>query len=97
VGTRLSPTEMELYRRTDEVLHYLWDPCSVSACADARDEYHAYLPVVFDLLKRGASASELAEYLGKVEEERMGVGGDATARVLRVAEVLVAWREQIAG
>ncbi len=57
MGQKLSLSELELYRRTDEVLHYLWDPIGVAGIPEARDEYHSYLPVVFSLVeKRDASA-----------------------------------------
>jgi len=36
----LNHQEKELYRRTDEILHYLWDPIGVSDTPQARDEYH---------------------------------------------------------
>jgi hypothetical protein len=38
------PKDKELYRRIDEVVHYLWDPIGVSDVPEARDEYHSYLP-----------------------------------------------------
>ena len=34
----------ELHRRTDEVLHYIWDPIGVSGVPTARDEYSGYVP-----------------------------------------------------
>jgi hypothetical protein len=50
VSGRLSQQELELYRITDEVLHYIWDPIEVSEAANARDEYRSYLLRVFKML-----------------------------------------------
>ena len=50
----------DLYRRIGEVLHYVWDPIGVSGYPEARDEYDMYLPQVFSLAIRGASADETA-------------------------------------
>ena len=50
MGKKLDPQQMELYRATDEVLHYIWDPIGVSDAPNARDEYSSYLPQVFKML-----------------------------------------------
>ena len=34
----------EFNRRSDEVLHYLWDPIGVAGTVMARDEYTGYVP-----------------------------------------------------
>ena len=47
MGTKLEPHDEELYRRVDEVLHYIWDPIGVAGAPMARDEYYAYLPQIF--------------------------------------------------
>jgi hypothetical protein len=44
---KLLPHQDELYRRTDEVLHYIWDPIGVAGVPEARDEYDSYLPHAF--------------------------------------------------
>jgi len=56
---KLSPVEKELYQRTDEVLHYLWNPLGVSDIPKARDEYYSYLPQVFSLILKGSDAKEI--------------------------------------
>lgn len=38
-----------------------------------RDEYYRYLPTVFQLALRGAPATEIAEYLGQVTVEQIGL------------------------
>lgn len=39
MGTKLEPREEELYRRIDEVFHYVWGPIRISGIPMARDEY----------------------------------------------------------
>ena len=86
---------MELYRRVDEVLHYRWDPCSVSGAPGARDEYYSYLPAVFSLVNGGADAVAIAKHLADIEQDRMGLPGDISA-LMPVAELLVEWRLVVA-
>lgn len=71
-GQRLGAADAEFYRRVDEVLHYLWDPCGVAGEPYARDEYYSYLPRVFSALKAGAGVEEIAEMLVGIEREWMG-------------------------
>lgn len=71
--SQLSQPDLALYRAVDEVLHYLWDPIGVASVPEARDEYHGYLPHVFGMLKNGSAEDELAEYLGGVATNRMGL------------------------
>ena len=66
------------YRRVDEVLHYLWDPLGVSDVPEARDEYNSYLPHVFSLVVRRASAQEIADFLDRTATHTMGLS-DALA------------------
>ena len=73
MGTNLSPLDDALYRGTDEVLHYKWDPIGISDFPEARDEYHQYLPQVFGLLKGDADAAKIAAYLSEITTERMGL------------------------
>lgn len=71
---------MELYRRVDEVLRYLWDPIGVSGVPEARDEYHAYLPHVFSLLIHEADKSQIVDFLIKTETETMGLSNTPHTR-----------------
>jgi hypothetical protein len=61
--TKLNPHNKELYRRVDEVLHYIWDPIGVCGIPEARDEYNSYLPQVFSMLKANAPEQELINFL----------------------------------
>ena len=53
MGEKLSLPDMELYRATDEVLHYLWDPMGIAGAPGARDDYYTYLPKVYQQIKDG--------------------------------------------
>lgn len=70
---KLSPPDLALYRATDEVLHYLWDPIGIATVPQARDEYHGYLPRVFGMIKNGSNEEEIADFLGSIVVERMGL------------------------
>jgi hypothetical protein len=94
MGTKLSSADEELYRRTDEVLHYVWDPLGVAEAPSARDEYYGYLQQVFSLLKANADAEQIADYLFKISTEQMSLNGNR-ARDIRVAEVLLDWKKMI--
>jgi hypothetical protein len=91
---KLSTREKELYRRTDEILHYLWDPIGVSDIPQARDEYYSYLPGVFARLIENSKDHEIAVYLVKVEEESMGLTPNKE-KALNIAQVLIETKEWI--
>ncbi|MBD2231052.1 hypothetical protein [Phormidium tenue] len=90
----MSSLDEELYRRTDEVLHYLWDPVGVAGIPGARDEYDAYIPQVFSLLKAGAGADEIADYLTEVATQSMGLGHNRE-RDRQIADLLLEWKAKI--
>ncbi len=94
MGKKLSPPDEELYRRVDEVLHYIWDPIGISGIPMARDEYYSYLPHVFSLLKANAKPEPIAEYLFTVSTDRMGLS-ENRKRDIEVAEILLDWKETI--
>ena len=73
MGRKLPPKQLELYKRCDEILHYLWDPIGVRGIPGARDEYESYLPQVFKLVLEGSSDSDVTEYLLQIEENSMGL------------------------
>ena len=95
MGAKLTSEEVELYRRTDEVLHYLWDPIEVSGIPATRDEYEYHVPKVVTLLRQGSPAQEVAEYLVNVERDNMGLEPDPT-KALRIAGILIEYRTWIA-
>jgi hypothetical protein len=91
MGRGISSLDEELYRRVDEVLHYLWDPIGVAGIPEARDEYYGYLPQVFNLLKANAGADEIANYLFEVATRSMGLG-ESRDRDLQIAAILLEWK-----
>jgi len=94
MGSKLPPLEEELYRRTDEVLHYIWDPIGVSTAPEARDEYYSYLPPVFSLLKARADVEAIADHLTEIATKRMGLPSNHK-HDLEVAELLLYWQQVI--
>lgn len=94
MGQKLSPQDLELYQRVDEVLHYIWDPIGVSGVPMARDEYYSYLPHVFSLLKSNASPESIVKYLFEVSTDRMGLK-ENRSKDAEVAEILLDWKESI--
>lgn len=85
--------ELELHRRVDEVLHYLWDPIRVAGVPQARDEYDTYVPEVVKLLLQDhdGSGHAVAAYLRWVATEHMGVGCD-DEHDREVIDVLLEWK-----
>jgi len=94
MGARGSPMDRELYKRVDEVLHYVWDPIGVSGIPEARDEYNMYLPRVFALLKESANEERIADYLGTITTESMGLSAKREHDIA-VARLLIDWKETI--
>ena len=94
MGTKLKEQEKKLYRQTDEVLHYLWDPIGVRGIAQARDEYYSYLPHVFSMVLNDSKPEEIAEYLLRTEEDNMGLSPDRE-KAIDIAQTLLGIREAI--
>lgn len=94
MAERELPKESELYKRCDEVLHYIWDPIGVAGCPEARDEYYSYLPHVLRLLQENAGTEEIAEYLVNIEENMMRLAGNRP-RALAAAETLLRWKARV--
>lgn len=94
MGIKLEPKDEELYRRVDEVLHYIWDPIGVSGVPQARDEYYSYLPNIFKLVKDEAPASVIAQNLTDIVVNRMGLNG-TIEKSLEVVSVLQDWKEAL--
>ena len=94
MGRKLSPFEKELYQRTDEVMHYVWDPIGVAGIPRARDEYDSYLPQVFSMLIEQKSEAEVASYLTDIEDRRMGLT-PGPEKASQVASMLADWCETL--
>lgn len=59
-------------RAIRDVLLKDWDPCFVRDTPEAQDEYDSYVLQLYGMLRNGTSEERLAEYLYRVETERMG-------------------------
>ncbi len=94
MGKKLSPDQVALYNRIDEIPWRDWDPIGVSDVPEAMDEYYGYLPHVFSLALHNASAEEIAKYLHMVVSERMELGSEVSDHLL-IAEKILAAREQV--
>jgi len=89
--SQLSPDALALYRAVDEVLHCQWDPIGVASVPQARDEYHSYLPHVFEMFRSGSNEDELTEYLGDVANNRIGLSA-SPEHDRAIARHLVSWK-----
>ena len=96
MGKKLSPEQNELYKRTDEILHYILDPIGVSDSPYARDEYWGYLPRVFGLLIKNESQESIVNYLLAVESGQMGLS-PKKENAERAVKILKEYKEKILG
>ena len=74
-----------------------WDPIGVMDDPDwPRDEYDSYLGPTLRRLEEGASIQKIAEYLGYIVGEHMGMGdsGVSYSKPLLFAEKLREWYEK---
>lgn len=94
MGQKLPAKQLELYKRIDEILRKDWDPCGVSDCVAARDEYYSYLPKVFRMALENGTQQEIAKYLFLVETQSMGMEGDLQ-HCLNIAKLVLNAREEI--
>ena len=84
----------ELESRVDEVLFYNWDPIGVSPEPYARAEYRSYVISVLGMVQNNKSATEIAEYLCKIESESMELPPNKE-KAIAAAELLKQHKEAI--
>ena len=94
MGRKLPPVDAELYKRCDEVLHFLWDPVGVSGHPSSRDEYYGYIPAIFELVKNDAAAEDIVHALNNLESDQMGLRPNKD-NACNVANILLEWRAWI--
>lgn len=73
----------------------MWDPLGVAGVPQARDEYEAYVPKVFQLVKATPDGRDVVDYLGRLRVTHMGVQADPT-HDSNIVEVLLEWRGHLA-
>jgi hypothetical protein len=84
----MSLEQKALYKIIDEILWNEWDPIGVNDTEEARDEYQSYTPQVFSLKLNNSDKETIAQYLLKIEKERMGLPG-SIENCRKVAEKIV--------
>ena len=94
MGKKLPPKQLDLYQGIDEILWKDWDPIGIHGNTDARDEYYAYLPIVFNMALKNASTNEIAQYLHKVADGSMGLKSDINSH-MATAEKIVQLKTRI--
>lgn len=87
--TRSKGKLLGLYRQIDLILEKEWDPIGVSDVV--RDEYQSYVPEIFRMKQKLASAKEIGEALYRIETDYMELPGNLE-NCERVAKMLVALR-----
>ena len=72
-----------------------WDPIGVgddlAEGGAARDEYDSYAPGVHTLLRRGATATEVAAHLSDIARTRMGIEPQETGTRVAAAHIAGWW------
>jgi hypothetical protein len=71
MGTKLSAEEAGAYEALDRLLFRQWDPIGVYEADGPDDEYRAYLPGFWELVRTGSPDARVVEYLAKIERERI--------------------------
>lgn len=74
-------TAKKVLREIKKLLYEVWDPIGINEAGGPRDEYDAYAPAIYQLLKRGATLEEIAQHLENIAQQRMGLGAGASHRV----------------
>lgn len=85
---------LELERRVDEVLYYLWDPIGVSDEPFARAEYESYVPKVLQLVVENEVIGPISTYLEELVNSRMGISPNKQ-HCDHTAEILLQHKEAI--
>ena len=95
MGTKLTAEDAGAYEALDRLLFRQWDPIGVYDIDGLDDEYRAYLPGFWELVRLGSPEAEVIEYLAKIERERIEFETSDAHRldIVRKAFALVAaWR-----
>jgi hypothetical protein len=77
---------IEIQDRIRAVLNSAWDPIGVADAVD--DEYNSYIAGIYSLVQGGASVVTIAEHLGSIEVETIGLRGSPMNKLLAVAAKL---------
>jgi hypothetical protein len=89
----MMPGDKELYRRVDEIVHYVWDPIGISGSPHARNEYDSYLTAIFGRVKAG-DIDAIVEYMKWIAGDHMGLIFDEE-KARKAAERMLEWKDFI--
>ncbi|KAF0810133.1 hypothetical protein A167_01164 [Alcanivorax sp. S71-1-4] len=95
MNEKMLPKDAELYRRVDEIVHYMWDPIGVCAIPQARGEYSGYLTGIFGRVQAG-DLNDIVEFLRWASSENMGLSFEKE-KATEAARAMLAWKEFING
>jgi len=90
----MNKEEKQFLIRVDEILFYLWDPIGVRDVPEARDEYSSYVNGAAKLAKSSSPPQAIADYLNKIESERMGISA-RNEHSLVIANLLLETKDAI--
>ena len=77
-----------------QLLFWRWGPLSVAShFPNTVDEYDGYAPQLIQVLRTGASVSDVAAHLASVERNEMGLPVASVDRLRTVAALVHAWFE----
>ena len=74
-----------------EILMREWDPIGVAEIPEAADEYDSYIPDVFALLQKGATAKDLAAHLDAITLYTIGLSPNAQRSSAAASALLAMW------
>jgi hypothetical protein len=91
---KMNNKDKELYKRIDEVLHYIWDPIGVANEPYARNEYESYVPQIFSMVKSNKELQLISKRLAEIESDRMEFTPNIE-NCNKVVEILIAYKKKI--
>lgn len=92
MSNKLQPSDAELFRRVEEVVHYIWDPIGICEHPSARDEYHSYLTGIYSNVQAEDLAG-LIEYM-KWVTENMGLSFNKE-HAIKAAQLMLDWKKHL--
>lgn len=95
MGTKLSAEDAGAYEALDRLLYRQWDPIGIYDLDGPDDEYRAYLPGFWELVRSGSTDAEVIEYLAEIERDRIMMETSDQHRLdiaRKAAALLAAWR-----
>ena len=87
------PKDAELYRRVEEVVHYIWDPIGINCFPEARDEYYSYMTAIYGRVQAG-KLDDIVEYLKWAASENMGLTFNKE-KAIEAAQTMLNWKKYI--